>query len=1741
MAVLTKWDMLVPQGGNVVHNLIRNPSFEYNDQFFAGAHQYWYYYSPAGTIDLVNVPAQTSEWSSRGSRALALSLDGVTNRRVAYSPAQTTFNNWSMSISPSITTAASPTGVVYTSGNWAACVYILTPYGTSLAVMNDDDPVVSGNNLVVRSNYRQIDLTKGRSRAFFTSFSSFGGTVAARQVTFTMPATGTHDYPDKTLGYAVFVSTPTLAASGKRIYRLLTVKGGIPNGTVINELIPSDDTAAGGGNYYGYGSTTFLTTNTAGPISGQCFVLDSSGTEQSAPFIFNDASQPCFGVSGTREAGTTYGHHIYIDWYVDANYTAATSPFIACAYDYAVTVYDRNAGVTYTPTNYDTGTNRLAALPADRASAVRSGRSKFLLTPPNNVSTAFYGRNLELRIEVMSPTGSYTNNAAVLYIDCVQVVDITYRGDDDYDWDDVEFSYVDGDIAGAEWHDVAPSYDQTSGTTINGFDTQWYWLGDTYAGWVSTMGMPTRDRYISGNTAINNTFGGTTYRGYAQSFLRTPTSAVGTYVPIDTEHFGANVMYTSTGQGMPEIVTSAQSYGAIDGGIVQRQVSAMRTMQLAIEINGASTADLHTKRRRIINALKFDQLATQGTRVIRYRGSGTNVLFNVTYTAGLEFTGWQGVSFTENATVQFLCADPYVYAENAVSKRIVNPPLVQDTRFLMAYKKGDNQPWMYTGMKDYQAWTVGAGTISSSAPTTAPVSTLTITVTNASTLSTTLGSTSVTVTTGFWNSTAVDAGRTVFTHAGVILGVIATVTSATQANFASGATATFSGTTWSASTRTATLSSAVLSTANDAGKYIYTTGGGVTPPIASVSGTTITFSNYYFQQFNVAVGSANWLTIGTNTYGATNTFTGVNTGFSGTSLASPTDVGKIVYANPNTYSPPTTIGTITNVLSTTSILISLVNQRTGTISMSGATSTVIGSNTDFTANDVGKIIVLSSGVSIGRINSFTSSTQVTLQLIYAISVPAGTTFSLVSTAAVTSTSYTMQTPELAWTGGYKRYHIGIIESPQANTTAVIVGGFNNGSPAMGYGFSRYMAVFMMDGKQNTSAGNYSNSVPRTGTITTTATFPFTVTGVGTDFAPSDVGAAIYNTSNVLIGTIARWNSATSVQLLMTPTTAVTGAGYRTRSTALQPNPDYSAVMNIMNRNSTYSATGYYTLVPIGPITAIYQESPFSVLIAGTFQGYSASGISVSDIRIVRIKGWTARRGTTSVYGAASTLGAGDEDIEVLVADSTAGWGTPVINCITTDLNGNVYVGGSGFTTSYVWYIGRPNDGTYDTITQPLGSLTTTEVIALVTDTRFPIPNVFAAVDDSPYLKVYPYYNSLNSTGVWKDPPQISTGMGPVSYQAPDNLIYGFLRTQSGDIIVYGAFNQWGGTFGATVNGIGRLVPKITTYTQTQTYVDATPVVPAAGSYTQPGIKVGESVLAMADFSYPPTTGSYSGTGERLLFTGTFAQFNDGRYSLGMGYLEGSGNASSVRRMTVSDLGLSPPPSSTDYPYINAVTSTNRNRYYYANNQVNSTDNLVGPSAAILITKSTNGSDYANNIRYFQSGAGGYATTASYGIPQTMVIPLEVRGTANAYPVITATLFWRTTIYEIVNVETGARIRFDELYGIRGVAQFSGITETITFDFRPGYRTVTSNIRGNLMQFVSPDSDFSDFYLIAPTTTNSTMDTTHTNTFTFRYTVYHDTVGSNTPTVPRITVWYTPKFWSFDVPQLYKDAPDTPLM
>jgi len=1739
MAVITKWDMLVPQDPNVVHNLIRNPGFEYNDAFFAGAHQYWYYYNPSGT-KLTTTPVQSSNWSAQGTRSLSLSLDGVTNKYIAYSPRETAFEENTATLSPSITVAASPTGVYYTSGDWAACVFLLTPYGVSLATMNDEDPVISGNNLLPRSPYRQINLLKGRSKPFFTAVSNIAGaSVAARQVVFTMPATGTHDYPTGTLGYAVFISTPTLSASGRRIWRLLTVKGGISDGTVITEQIPSDVEAylPSAGLYYGYGATTFLTASAPASV-GNYYVYDASGNEVSGTFISLDASQPALGVAPRSVAGTTYDHHVYLSWYVDTNYSASTSPFIACAYDYQVSLYDRTYGTTYTLTNYDTGTSRLGALPANRNLDQREGRTKFTFAPPNNTTNTDAGRDLELRIEIISPTGVYTGNAAMLFIDNVQVVDITYRGDDDYDWDDIEFTYMDGDVAGAEWHDFAPSYRSSSGTLVNGIDTTWYWLGDTYAGWNSTFGMATRDRLLSEASVINNTYGGTSRIGYAQSALKTQTSYAGAYVPLDAEHMGASISYTSTGMGMPEIVTSSQSYGAIDGGVVQRQVSNMRTIQLAFEINGSSTVDLHNKRRRLVNTLKFDQLAQQGTRIIRYRGSNYPVIFNTTYTAGLEFTGYQGVSFTENANVQFLCADPYAYAELAVTKRLVNPPNTQDTRFLMAYKKGDNQSWVYTGMKDYQTQLVGTGTISSSTPSASQgAATVTVTMTNASTLTLTLNSTTFTVATAFLTGTSDDIGRTLYnTTTGVVYGIISNFISTTSATLQTASTVGLTTTAWALSRRIITTSVA-LSAVNDVGKYI-TTATQLIGKIASISGTTVTLENFYFGVANITA-STPYNLIGTNTYGAVSTFTGVNSAFTAN------DIGKIVSSSP-TSAVGVQLGAVTAVLSSTSVNISLENTGVGNLVITPVSTTVTVAGANFTVADANKLLVgATDGMCYGIVNTALGTT-ITLKAAfpYAVTSTVNATYKLVTVTAVASTPYITTSPDLTWSGGFKKYHIGIIESPDTSTSAVIVGGFDNGSPAMGYGFSKYHAIFMMDGKQNTTAGNYTNSQPRAGTIyVSTGSPPYTVQGTGTDFTPADVGKALYTLNNVYIGTISRWNSALGVSLLAYPanSTYLYSGIYYTRSTATTPNPDYSSVLNIFNKNATSSQGSNYTIIPIGPITAIYQESPFSVIIAGTFQGYNASGVGDSDVRLIRVKGWSKRRATTNTWGAASAFGAGDEDIEVLLRDQDANWGVPTINCIVADSNGSLYIGGTNFTTSYVWYFGRPTDGTYGTVIQPMGTFLTAQIIAIAVDNVFPSPNVFIAVNAYPYLWIYPYYNSKNSTGTWKEPPSQSSALGTFQ-QTPDNLIYGFLKTQAGDLIVYGIFTQWGGIYGPVVNGIARLVYKVTENTITYSFVDATPAVPAAGSFTQPGVDAG-SVLSMADFSYPPTTGSYTGTGERLMFGGDFKQFGDGRYSLGLGYLEGSGNASSVRRMAVSDLGLSPPTSAFDYPYVQAMTATSRFRYYYANNQVNSTDNLVGPSAAILITKTTLNTQtpYASNPRFFQSGQGGYASTGTFGVPQSMVVPLEVRGTANPFPIITFTLFWRTTIYEIVNTESGARIRFDEIYGLRGVSAFSGVTEQITMDFRPGYRSITSNIRGNLMQFVSPDSDLANFYLVAPLTTNSTMDTTRTNTMVFRYSVYHDTLGSTTPTVPRITVTYTPKFWSFDVPLLFTDAPDTNLL
>lgn len=64
-----------------------------------------------------------------------------------------------------------------------------------------------------------------------------------------------------------------------------------------------------------------------------------------------------------------------------------------------------------------------------------------------------------------------------------------------------------------------------------------------------------------------------------------------------------------------------------------------------------------------------------------------------------------------------------------------------------------------------------------------------------------------------------------------------------------------------------------------------------------------------------------------------------------------------------------------------------------------------------------------------------------------------------------------------------------------------------------------------------------------GTITTSGTSPYTVTGVSTSFASILVGLQLYNSSGALIGTVASVASTTSLNLAAAPLVSVSGGGY----------------------------------------------------------------------------------------------------------------------------------------------------------------------------------------------------------------------------------------------------------------------------------------------------------------------------------------------------------------------------------------------------------------------------------------------------------------------------------------------------------------------------------------------------------------------------------------------------------------------
>lgn len=1800
MPQLTKWEMLIPQPTNTVHNLIRNPSFEYTDTTYAGTHQYWWAYDGAGTR--ISAPfLKSTNWAALGRNSLALPLDGANIKHAEYAPRISTFQALSYSVTPTLTLATDATyaSTVYPTGYHYVCVFLLTNYGSALASPNEVGGQLGSARWIDPQGNQMMDLLRGRSKAMFSAgYNVTSATPGGRlQVSFSNPYA--NEWADSagnsTAGYAVFWSRPNdTAPTGERTWRCVIIRPLGLQGATLVEYLPQYDAATG--NPWERGATTFWTNNVT-PTTGayaptNYYMMQDNGSMALANYIGIDASAPFFSVTPSGSPwnmGTTYSHHLYIEWYVDTNYTDGVSPEIVCACDYAITFIDNVTGTTYTPINPDTGNNRLAATPTDRATAVRTGRTKLLLAPPNNATNVNAGLDLRLRISYVNP--STIDNAAVLYIDNVQFVDIRYKGQDSLDWDDVEFTYFDGDVAGGKWEDFAPSYGSVSnaigGTTIgtlyNGDGNYIYptsvWVGTSSASWGVTFSRPNRSVTLNGSGYTINAYGGTTYQGYAQSAMKTMSNDVGCYYPIDSDHLGGTVNVTTTGVGMPEIVTTTQAYGVIDGGMIQRQVANMRTMQLNVTFTGSSQVDLHDKRRRFINALKFDQLSQQGDRIIRYSGSGTPVLYQVTYTAGLEFTGNVGASFAEETSIQFTCADPFVYAERPVGTYLTLQGYTQDTRSFVAYKQGDNQPWVYTGVGVNSDFYQGAGTIAnatSAGPTAQSANGFVYSITQLNTTMTlSLVGTSPTITMGaaFFFNDARDIGRPVYAKTAVgsnlfLVGYISTTTSTTVGTLTDtpiGGYVAYTAGLWWIANKYVTNSVGTLA-ATTVGQLLCIGAGGVAQvvlgKIAAVAANQITLENFFYStipytsNFNVAatgIVAGQWFTVGYATYGTVATVTGTGTAF----IAQQN--GLLVYNTTPKASPIASISwNTTGVNTTTSVSMNMQVLGTGTISMvdsaSGTLAVQGDAETKFTSADIGKLLCTQSGVYIGIISAITSPySGLTITAgaggglpLGATLVPAGTKYLLMSVGTLASTAYYHETPPLNWSGGYFKYHLGFIQSSVSNSVAMVVGGFDNGFPTPGIGMGKYLSIIDLDGTQNITAGNVNNPTSVTMRNTSAGTTGVaasnsantTLTFTQNLFWPTDVNVDVH-TASAYIGTIKQWTSTTTATLWSnaTATSAAVDRKYLGKNVV---NPNFSSVRPLVNQITTSSNVSGFTFLSLyatGPVTAIHQESPFSLLIAGSFASTGVDGTPQSGISLIRVRGWERRTNYASNFGAPFYTAGLDVDIEIITTNTIAGWGTPTIHVITTDLQGNIYVGGENFTTSHIWYIGKNTDGTFSTITVPLGTHTSDAVIALITDTKFPVPNVFIGTTSAPFLRCYPYWNPRSSLGTWYTGSTITFNNSFID-QAPNDAILQFMRTASGDILCVGAFGLWGAT---SVYGIARLVPKVGT-SASDNPVFVSGAVPAGGSFSQPGVS-GDYVGTIADYSYSATNNAYSGTGERIAFGGYFDAFLDGRPSLGLGYLEGSGTASSVRRMVTSDMGLEAPSTSANYPVIQRIATTSRNRQYYSANQVTQTDGLVGPTIGVIMTQA-NGAAFNSGDPVFRSGYGGSATPNATGVPQMVNVDVNVRGNANVYPVIVLSLTYNTSVYEIIQTETGARIRFDDVYGLRGISVSSGTPEVVTIDLRPGYRSVRSNLRGSLMQFVAPESNFGNFYLLAPFTVNTSSDTTRTNTLMLRYstvTTATSTTYPGTVSTPSISILYTPRFWSFDVSPLYKDGVNVNLL
>jgi hypothetical protein len=395
--------------------------------------------------------------------------------------------------------------------------------------------------------------------------------------------------------------------------------------------------------------------------------------------------------------------------------------------------------------------------------------------------------------------------------------------------------------------------------------------------------------------------------------------------------------------------------------------------------------------------------------------------------------------------------------------------------------------------------------------------------------------------------------------------------------------------------------------------------------------------------------------------------------------------------------------------------------------------------------------------------------------------------------------------------------------------------------------------------------------------------------------------------------------------------------------------------------------------------------------------------------------------------------------------------------------------------------------------------------------------IISDVDGSPYSGGTKNERMFNVKYVYDEYPLIDTGASTytnLDWQPvgkTDGPIDAITTTQNGSLIINGQFTNWidlsvssdTSLYELNKRFVGRIA-KVTPLIADGTVFDAYATPITGNSYTKNGFNA--SVDIVQDITDVNPVNGYVGSGDKLLIGGSFTGTANGEsVSHSLAYAEGSTISGNLQSIINSDLIL--PINRNSLNVIQsktiAIASTNRLRKYTTVPTTNALDGIYGSNVAIIHQ------GYVNN-------SSTYTTISS----KMQYFSLRVRGNASVYPIIRIRNGSQSrTIYELHQTETGARIRFDQS-GLVVLAY-----EEITINFIPGQRSVTSNIRGNMISFISPTSNFIDWILLGA------------NNSAGKYTQSYDdyrvnVIGIHAQNGITATINYTPRFWSFDANNMF---------